>query len=184
MSRCKMPEILTGGAPPEVPPPRPPLRLVLSFFGELEERGSTSSEPVALAPCLGGIGTATDEEAGTTSLEGPLSLLAGADSFSFALSLFVFLSRPPTPLKAASNWRDARPMTGRLRRAGASEGAAVASSTVAFWLGLLDWFLETLGARVLGALTDLVASVTVLSTALLGIEPESVADVPSDALDA
>lgn len=177
-----MPETLTGGAPPEAPPPRPPLRLIRSFFGELEGGGSTSSEPAAFAPCLGG--TATDEEAGAASLEGPLSLLAGADSFSFALSLFVFLSRPPTPLKAASNWRDARPMTGRLRRAGASEGAAVASSTVAFWLGLLDWFLETLGARVLGALTGLVASVTLLSTALLGTEPESVADVPSDALDA
>lgn len=94
-----MPEILTGGAPPETPPPappppRPPLRLVLSFFGE--GSGSTSSEPVG--------GTATDEEAGAASLEGPLSLPAGAgDSFSFPLSLFVLLSWPPTPLKAASN---------------------------------------------------------------------------------
>jgi len=104
-ARCKMPEILTGGAAPEAPPPpRPPLRLVLSFFGELEGRGSTSSEPVALAPSLGGTGTATDEEAEAASLEGTLSLPAGAgDSFSFPLSLFVLLSRPPTPLKAASN---------------------------------------------------------------------------------
>jgi len=62
-------------------------------------------------------------------------------------------------------------MTGRLRRAGASEGAAAASSTVAFWLA-------TLGGRgALGALTGLVASVTGLSAALLGTEPESVADV-------
>jgi len=104
-ARCKMPEILTGGAPAEAPPPpRPPLRLFLSFFGELEGRGSTSTEPAALAPCLGGTGTATDAEAEAASLEETLSLLAGAeDSFSFPLSLFVLLSRPPTPFKAASN---------------------------------------------------------------------------------
>jgi len=77
-------------------------------------------------------------------------------------------------------------MTGRLRRAGASEGAAAASSTVEFWLGLLDWFLGGLGARALGALTGLLASVTGPSVVLLllGTEPESVTDVPSDALGA
>jgi len=70
-----MPEILTGGgAPPEAPP--------------------------ALPPCVGG--TAIDEEAGVASL-GPLSLRGAGDSFFFPLSLFNLLSRPPTPLKAASN---------------------------------------------------------------------------------
>lgn len=68
-------------------------------------------------------------------------------------------------------------MTGRLRRAGASEGAAAASSTVGFWLGLFDWLLAILGARALGALTGLVTSVTGLSAVPLETEFESVADV-------
>lgn len=69
----------------------------------------------------------------------PAPLVPASFSFSrsFSLSRLLFLSPvapTPAPLKAASNWRDAKPMTGRDLRGGAADvvgtGGAAFDSTI------------------------------------------------------